>query len=510
MASWSDGYVTDMQYTRHFHPELAPAYLAFACLRQSVRPPSLGPGSAYLELGCGQGFGLNLLAAANPDQQFWGVDFNPAQIANAARLAAEAGTSNVTFEDLSFAQVLELPDGRLPKFDVIALHGVYSWVNAENRAAVVRILDRLLKPGGLAYVSYNCLPGWSANASLQSFIRQHAAQGAGDTGARIRAALQAAQQMQDGGAKYFESAPTLKRRIEDALKRPPEYLAHEYLNEGAEPLFSADVARQMAQARLSLAASANAADDYVHLAAPGPLQEMIQASSDRTWRETLLDYAGNKIFRRDIFVRGMNPLSARERTAVLAGLRFTLLVPADRIGLEFPIPLGSLTGNPKLYGPLIESLTEGPKSFDELMQRADLAAAGETAVVQALALLTGRHQAHPLAPSHDGRAAAAFNRAALRQMAFDEPPQHLAAAAAGTGVRLDFEEMLGAASVLAGEDDPQAMARQGWEALARSGRRLRKDGTLLHDQAANEAELLERLARFREARLPLLRTLGVL
>ena len=90
MAAWSDGYVTDIQYTGKFYGELAPGYLAFACLRQAVRPPVLGRGSSYLELGCGQGFGLSLLAAANPERSFMGVDFHPGQIANAQRLAREA------------------------------------------------------------------------------------------------------------------------------------------------------------------------------------------------------------------------------------------------------------------------------------------------------------------------------------------------------------------------------------------------------------------------------------
>jgi len=136
MAAWSDGYFTDVSYTSNFYPELAPGFMAFACLRQGVRAPALGPGATYLELGCGQGFGLNLLAAANPGMTFCGVDFHPGQIDNAARLARAAGLSNIAFEDRSFEQLLALPPDRLPKADIVALHGVYSWVSPENRAAV--------------------------------------------------------------------------------------------------------------------------------------------------------------------------------------------------------------------------------------------------------------------------------------------------------------------------------------------------------------------------------------
>ncbi len=134
MAAWADGYFTDIQYTGHFYPELAPGYMAFGCLRQGVRPPHLGDGATYLELGCGQGFGLNLLAAANPGMAFWGVDFHPGQIDNALRQASAAGLSNITFEDFSFEQMLALPPGALPRFDVISLHGIYSWVSPESVA----------------------------------------------------------------------------------------------------------------------------------------------------------------------------------------------------------------------------------------------------------------------------------------------------------------------------------------------------------------------------------------
>jgi len=509
MAAWSDGYVTDIQYTGQYYPEMAPGYLAFACLRQGVRPPAMGPGSTYLELGCGQGYGLALMAAANPAMQFHGVDFNPAQIANANRLAAEAGLSNVAFEDLSFAQMLELPEGRLPRCDVIALHGVYSWVGAENRAAIVRIIDRLLKPGGLVYVSYNCLPGWSANAALQHLIQEHAAQAKGDTGARIVEALNTARQMQDGAARYFDSAPALKARVDEALKRPPEYLAHEYLNAGSAPLYSADVARQMDGARLSLAASANLADDMIHLAAPRPLQAMIQAATDRTWRETLLDYASNKIFRRDVFVRGRNSLSAREREEALDATQLTLLVPADQVTFESSVPLGALTGDPKVYRPIVEALADGPRSIGELTRLPGLAGMADGVATQALLLLIGRRQIHPLASAAGEANAAAFNRAALARMPFNEAPNHLAAPRAGTAVQLDFDEMATVRALLDGEDDNAAMARKGWEILSATNRRLRKDNTLLHDQAANEAELVARIGRFKTDKLPLLRSLGV-
>src|SRR5690606_9249955 len=124
---------------------------------------------AYCELGCGQGFSTNLLSAANPDIDFYATDFNPAQIAGAQALCEAAGTKNVRFFDDSFAELEARPD--LPKFDVIALHGIYSWIAKEHRDTIVRFIDKRLKPGGLVYISYNCLPGWSGPAPLRQLLR---------------------------------------------------------------------------------------------------------------------------------------------------------------------------------------------------------------------------------------------------------------------------------------------------------------------------------------------------
>jgi len=99
----------------------------------------------YCELGCGQGFAANVLAAANPHIAFHAVDFNPTQIAGAQRLAEQAGLGNIAFHETSFADFAQRDD--LPLFDIIALHGIYSWVAIEQRATLVEILRGTFQAG---------------------------------------------------------------------------------------------------------------------------------------------------------------------------------------------------------------------------------------------------------------------------------------------------------------------------------------------------------------------------
>jgi SAM-dependent methyltransferase len=508
MNAWSDGYFTDIQYTRHFFYQMAPGYLAFCCLRQGVRPPALGPGSVYMELGCGQGFGLALMAAANPDMAFIGVDFHPGQIANGQRVARLTGLTNLTLEELSFDQVLALPADRLPKCDVIALHGVYSWISPENRAAIVRILDRLLKPGGMVYISYNTLPGWSSLAPLQRFLREYVARAPGPAEVEVVKALQAAREMLNGDAQAFQSAPHLRDEIDKALQRPPAYLVHEHLNAHFHPLYHADVAHELSEAKLSFAASGNLADDILRLAAPAALQAQIQAAQDGTWRQTLLDYASNQRFRRDVFVRGRNAVGPGEREALLGRMRFVLLAPPEAIKLEFTIPIGRLQGDAALYRPLVEALAEAPRSFREL---AELTGAADGVILQALTLLIGSGQVHPVAADEDkdrAAAAARFNRALAGGLVIEDGPYYAAAGRAGTAVHVGFHELLALSAASPKPADVKDAAARGWQIMSRTGVRLKADGRTLTDQAETEAELGRRIEAFNASKLPLFQQLG--
>ena len=91
MTSWAAGYVADIGYTSGFYRETAPSHMAFAALTTGHAPGRALAPKRVLELGFGQGFGLALLAAANPDVAFEGYDFNPEHVAHARRLIAGAG-----------------------------------------------------------------------------------------------------------------------------------------------------------------------------------------------------------------------------------------------------------------------------------------------------------------------------------------------------------------------------------------------------------------------------------
>jgi hypothetical protein len=142
MSDWTAGYVTDIDYTFGYYPELNPLRLRLAFLAARHRPPEV---DTACELAFGQGVSTNLHAAAS-GMQWFGTDFNPAQAGFAQELAAVSGAGARLFDE-SFTEFCTRPD--LPDFDFIGLHGIWSWISDENRAVIVDFVRRKLAVGGV-------------------------------------------------------------------------------------------------------------------------------------------------------------------------------------------------------------------------------------------------------------------------------------------------------------------------------------------------------------------------
>jgi SAM-dependent methyltransferase len=513
MTDWTAGYVLDIPYTSGFYRELAPSHLAFALLGQGIRPPDLGPGASYCELACGQGFGTALLAAANPEIRFWGFDFNPAQIAGARRLVAEAGLQNCRFEDFSFAQAAGLPTDALPAFDVIALHGIYSWISPENRAAIVRFIEMRLKPGGVVYVSYNCMPGWAAVAPLQRLMRAHADRHPDRSDLQAEAALKFAERLKEGGAVYYSANPGVAPRMEKLPGMNRNYLAHEYLNGHWHPLYHLDVVHEMEPARVSYACSATIAENIDAISVPEPLRSLVAETRDRGWQETIRDYASNKQFRRDLFVRGPQSVAGVELGRLIGAYRFALVVPRQGIDFKFPGPLGEVSGQVDIYAPIVDALAEGARTFVEIARLPALAGRPTASALQALSLLVHAGQVVPVPPERqisDPASGRAFNRRVVHRLRHGEVLNFLAAPAIGTGISASFVDLVAALAVL--EDDqasPEKAVEIGWSIMSETGQRLVKSGTTLQTRDETLPELEAQIRAVFNDKLPIWKTLGV-
>ena len=108
-----------------------------------------------LELGCGAGANLVPMACGLPDARFVGIELAARPVERGRRLAGALGLSNI---ELRKRDILDLP-ADLGEFDYIIAHGVYSWVPAPVRDALMSTFARHLARDGIAYLNFNALPG---------------------------------------------------------------------------------------------------------------------------------------------------------------------------------------------------------------------------------------------------------------------------------------------------------------------------------------------------------------
>ncbi len=506
MTDWTDGYVCEIEYTQGFYRELTPSHLAFCLLLKGIRPPSLAAPLRYCELGSGQGLSANLIAAANPGAEVWATDFNPSHTANARALAAAAGSANVHFFDRSFAEFL---DADLPELDVITLHGIYSWVSSENRATIVEFIRRRLKPGGIVYISYNCLPGWAPVLPLRELMVEHAAGSSEGMTARIDKAIAFAGQLAELKSGYFAVNPGVAARVEKLQGMSRNYLAHEYFNRDWTPQYFSRIARELAVAKLGFAASANPADTIDVLNLSEEAQALLAGIGDETLRQTARDYVLNQQFRKDIFVRGAVRLSGQEQTEMLLGTRFALIVPREAVPRKAAYPAGELTLLHENYTPVLDALARGPATLGELTAMDGVRHLGFGLVLQAAIVLTSAGVLAPCLPAAGdadrARTVASFNSAVLERARFQGGLMFLASPVTGGGVELGSLDQL---LLLAARQnaDPAAFALP---ILMARGEGLVKDGQALATVEENLAEMQIRTEAFRTRTLPLLRYLGV-
>ena len=513
MNDWTAGYVSDVAYPYGYSWTLCPSLLSLALLNQGVNA-NLDKPLRYLELGFGQGLSFNIHAAACTGE-FWGVDFNPSHAANAKEMADPAGSGARIF-DLSFAEFAARED--IPEFDVIALHGVWSWISDENRDVIVDLARRKLAIGGVLYISYNCTPGWSPAMPLRHLMTLHAEMagpGAQGTIGKIDAALAFTQKVIDSGAAYFRSNPAVVERLKGITTQDRHYVAHEYFNRDWLPMPFSEVAKRLGAAKLDFAASANllAHVDGVCLTKEG--QRLLAEIATPPLRESVRDYIVNQQFRMDVFVKGPRPLSRLERLDRLRRQGFVLVTAPEDVPMTLQGPL-EVALQKAIYEPLLEVLAEdghAPKSVTQILGHPKWKQQPLETLCECLILLTGAGHVHPVQQpeivksvrSRCGR----LNAYLCKRARDSEQISYLASPVTGGGILVNRVQQLFLASRHAGKTKPAEWAMHVWDILHSQNQCIVKDGKAIETVEDNIAELTVQAKSFAEKHLALFHALGI-
>lgn len=289
-------------YPDFVHPRTNPDSIAAMVRLFGASPPSpLQEPCRVFELGCGQGGNLISLASLYPESQFLGMDLSPGHIAAGQSVIDQLELNNIELVqgDLSeFPAGVERRDDNTA-FDYILVHGVYCWVAEEVREHVLRICRDHLSPHGVAFVSYNTLPGWHAKGMIREIIQHHGATHPGDAMQMIGEAKRFLADLTESVPESTGYGKLLREQFQILCQADEAYLFHEQFEAVNEPRYFHQFIREIGAADLRFICESSFA--FVPSQSAGMERRLV--SMPMLEREQTIDYLCNRTFRQSLICR---------------------------------------------------------------------------------------------------------------------------------------------------------------------------------------------------------------
>ncbi len=272
-----------------------------------------------LELGSATGGNLIPMAWQCPGSEFVGVELSAAQVAIGQQVVDAAGLRNIS---LQVGNILELEADRLGRFDYIIVHGVYSWVPPAVRDKILQLTRDCLNPQGLAYISYNVLPGWRMRGSLRDVLlyATRDASGASEKLQAARAALLRLQAAMQGSMQH--SGNYVLNEIGYLLEAHPSYLLHEYLAAYNQPFLFSEFLHDVGAAGLQYVCETDL-HTLFDSALPAPAQTALAEMTDPLEQEQWMDFVRMRTFRQSVLCRADTALEREIDVDVFGQMAFT-------------------------------------------------------------------------------------------------------------------------------------------------------------------------------------------
>lgn len=296
--------------------------------------------SKVLEIGCAMGGNIIGQAINHPNSQFIGIDLSSEQIAIGKRAIEGIGCKNIKLIEMDICNLISEFGGKI-EFDYIICHGIYSWVPDFVRSAILQSCKELLSPNGVAFISYNCYPGWKYVEPLRDFMRFCAVKSSGNV-ADLESGLNAIKFQKAFYAKYSPnetSATHIKNLNTEYIKHiqnyPKSYVAHEYMEICNQPFYFLDFAADANDHGLCYVADATYHFDASFLPEGAISQYFRLSFDDYISANQAYDFLYSIRFRSSILTKEQNKnklaTSDEDKAKFLHNLHFKLIKPAPQL-----------------------------------------------------------------------------------------------------------------------------------------------------------------------------------
>lgn len=313
-------------YASDTHKTTRPDHLATVAQFFGLRAPDFR-NSRVLELGCAGGGNLIPMAAAYPESRFIGIDLSENHIAEGEKSVAEIGLNNIDLRCLSITDV----DESFGIFDYIIAHGVYAWVPEQVRDKIFAICKENLSHNGLAYVSYNTLPGWNMVKTVRDMMIYHTEQ-FDEPAAKVREARRMIEfavnnsVASDSGYKQI-----LEREATMIGEGSDDYLYHDHLAQYNTSCYFHEFMEKATKEGLQYLGDCSLPSMYLGNFAL-QAREILGQIDDIVRQEQYLDFLTNRRFRNTILCHAELPLNRNVSPDRLETLYFsTTLRPKEGV-----------------------------------------------------------------------------------------------------------------------------------------------------------------------------------
>ncbi len=358
-------------------PQTHPDRIASLATLLGLQPPAADR-CRVLELGCASGGNLIPMALELPGATFIGIDLSAEQIAVGQQTIAALGLENISLKTLSILDVgLDLGT-----FDYILCHGVFSWVPPEVQERIFAIIAQQMAPDGIAYVSYNTLPGWYLRGALRDIMQYHSRNHEEPSEALRQARGVLGFLAASGGDDPEPYHAALRSEAAELIAAPDEYLFHEHLAPHNMPIYFHQFIYRAAAHGLRYVADTDFHAMILENFPPETQRVLRQIARSSIEVEQYMDFLRNRSFRQSLLCHSNRVPSGKIGPERLVTLKVASplrpFVEAPDLASKAPVKFEEGTGLVvTLDEPFVKTaltiLAEEwpiPIAFDQLRQRA--------------------------------------------------------------------------------------------------------------------------------------------
>jgi len=281
-----------VSYVNSPYPQTHPGRLFVMAKLAGLHPPPVET-CRVLEIGASEAENLVGMAVVLPSAEFVGIELAQVPVERGQKTIADLGLPNVKLRQMN---VLDI-DKNFGQFDYIIAHGLYSWTPMIVRDKILAVAKANLSAEGVAFISYNALPGGHIRKMVREMMLYHIGEEA-DPMRRLEKARELLQVIAVGRPKPDTLEAAVAARAAELLDYTDSALFHDDLADIYEPVHLHEFVGHAARHGLQYIGEANLADSQARNLAPEAVQKIQEmAAGDRIREAQYLDFARTRRFR---------------------------------------------------------------------------------------------------------------------------------------------------------------------------------------------------------------------